>query len=466
MSTGNSYGGAGSQVYACIAHYMREYNPGLYELYDNLCLLDLLNVRNEGLTFLMPDDKLTKKLQELLKGSKDYKESQANVRDLIMQLKAFCVIGYCRSPAELNGKVNKLIQPVSVASGKLDSGHEVKEAKEFVIVDMPEITTGKGEKVKPRASLQQVFNLSGGDLLNTKKERSKMPAKIKGGHNLQLNDVYHYAIEVEDMWLENYLKMKASKQSIYADSYLEAVLSYMSFLKKEDDASYKAHLCCMDIIPLVSFYLIFKPFSGSSPIHYDKWFAATRGRFICFGAPQDCYKAILADAQQHVPSKASASKNITGQTLMDFVEKLGAEEANIIYARYRLYHLLNDICDESRLDDIVDAFNQLRGSVRSALCMKNMQAIPGLLNVPKMLQEGQKQQIVTVLDQMVLSDLPDILKQELSNIQSCAFPDFSQAPGSGIVRYAGFAKALLENSSIEICGPAAQYLMQLCNKPQ
>lgn len=466
MDDNNISGGAGSQVYACIAHYMREYNPSLYELYDNLCLLDLLNVRNEGLTFLMPDDKLTKKLQELLKGSKDYKESQANVRDLIMQLKAFCVIGYCRSPAELNGKVNKLIQPISIASGKLDSGHDVKEAKEFVIVDMPEITTGKGDKVKPRASLQQVFNLSGDGLLNTKKERSKMPAKIKGGHNLEPNDVYHYAIEVEDMWLENYLKMKAAKQRTYADSYLEAVLSYMSYLKKEDNAAYKSHLCCMDIIPLVSFYLIFKPFSGSPPILYDKWFNDTRGRFICLGSPQDCYKGILADAQQHVKPIDFSNKSMTAQTLMDFVEKLGHEQTILAYTRYRLYHLLNDVCLESRLDDIVDAFNQLRGSVRTSLSMREMQVIPGLLNVPDLLKRGQKPEIVTMIDQLVKSDLPDIFRQQVDSFASTAFPDFSKAPGSGTVRYAGFAKAFLENSSIEICGQAAQYLMQLCNKSQ
>ncbi len=457
-------GGAGAQVYACIAHYMREYNPSLYELYDNMCLLDLLNVRNEGLTFLMPDDKLTKKLQDLLKGGKDYKESQANVRDLIMQLKALCVIGYCKSPAELNGKVNKLIQPVGFSGGKLDSGHEVKEAKEFVIVDMPEITTGKGDKVKPRASLQQVFNLSGGDLLNTKKERSKLPSKVKGGHNLELNSVSNYAVEVEDMWIQNFLKMRVAKQSTYADSYLEAVLSYMGFLKDKHPDAYNEHLCCMDFIPLISFYLIFKPYSGGGPAHYNEWFGATRGRFICVCDPLECYKVILDDARkkQEVSGKPKpASRQINANTLNEFVESLKEGEPALIYARYRLYHIINDICEAKDSGDIVEQFNTLRGSVRSSLSLKNMSAIPGLMDVQKLMASGAKDQIVTIITQLAQSDLPAILESK-DMLSDAAFPDFSQVPGSIKVSYGAFGQAIMQKSSIEICGESAKYLMSLC----
>ena len=54
------------QKFCSIQRFLQQYNPNLYELYEDLCLVSLLRPRgkNQGLTFMMPDKKATTLIQK------------------------------------------------------------------------------------------------------------------------------------------------------------------------------------------------------------------------------------------------------------------------------------------------------------------------------------------------------------------------------------------------------------------
>lgn len=450
------------KVYACVRSFLKDNNKPLLDLFDNTCLSNLIDVnayKNEGLTFLNPDKKLTEELVGLLEQKKG--NAQENMRTLIMQLKALCIFGYAASPSALNDHVNRLVQPVSVKDGKLDGTHTITQA-DFEAVNMPDVVLAKGDKVKARASLQNVFDISG-PLLKTDKSKAGPKKSHTGGHALEIqSNPASYAAEIEEMWLENFLKMKVLKQSKMADPYLEAVLSYLFYLEKNDQAAYKEALKKIDLIPLVSFYLILQPYSGSTPARYNDWFNATRGRFICVCDPLVLYNKLVADAEALQKSKPNpGSTGFTADSLQKFVDQFTPEELNTLYARYRIYHLIDQVYGEDRQSDITVAFKQLGALLRSSLSQSATQALPRLFNVGKLVKEGAKEDIVTAIDHIVNSDIAFNLLSSAS--APGAFPDFSQKPGTTKHTYAPFGRSVLQHSDIEISGNAAQTLIDLCN---
>lgn len=455
--------GKDRKVYACVRSFLHDNNKPLLELFDNTCLSNLIDVnayKNEGLTFLNPDKKMTDELVGLLEHKKG--NAQENMRNLIMQLKALCIFGYAATPNALNDRVNRLVQPVSVKDGMLDGTHKIVQA-DFEAVQMPDVILAKGDKVKARTSLQNVFDISG-PLLKTDKSKAAPKKSHAGGHALEIqNDPASYAAEIEEMWLENFLKMKVLKQSKMADPYLEAVLSYLFYLKQNHRDIYKDILPKIDLIPLVSFYLILHPYNKILPDKYSEWFAATRGRFICVCDPLDLYQTLLQEAASIVSQKKIPDYSklpFSAETLSNFVSQFGEDELNTLYARYRIYHLLDQVYGEDRKDDITNAFKQLGGLLRSSLSQTAYQATPRLLNVTNLVKDADKEAIVTSIDHIVKTDIPQLIMQH-GNAPGI-FPDFSQKPGSVIHKYAPFGVSIMNQSDIEISGEVAKNLISMC----
>ena len=249
--------------YPRIVDYLEQHESLLHRIVTSLSFEGMLKPHKfgNGITFLMPDKGLTNQLVKL------YNDDDLMTLEKIF--KSLIITFVIPKITDFELKKDDL-------SNKLGESLQVKESKkDSIILSNGSVITPEKDFRPGRMDIA-LYKISGGTIplegLPTKHKydkliKPKMP--IKGGCEVKNLDAFAHEIELRYFNAAKIAKSKGESK-MKENPYLEAVTSFLEFLKHSDDSTcqleYKALMSFIDTSPEINFYLIFEPYNTKNRI--------------------------------------------------------------------------------------------------------------------------------------------------------------------------------------------------------
>ena len=294
-----------------ISQWLKSHDKKLYEAVENACALGLFRAtKTSGLTFLYPEtSSLKNKMIDLL----NYNDYEG-----VRMLQSLIVIDFLPSTSDWQSKKDDI-------PNRLGIKIEVKD------VTNKEVKLGNGAVIKPiepkkftareDRSNMSVWEYKGNNLpmegpktdyKYTKK--GAPPHKVKGGLFNKGVSPYGLAKACQG----KAAGLIASGKYDKCNPFVDVLVSYLDYLKKNNNRAYNAHLHCISYCPEATFYNVFQPFyKDTDPASFSDWLDDTQGITLS-GSPATKYLEHLKYAAQQ---SGSHRKN-TSHKRQDVYKKL------------------------------------------------------------------------------------------------------------------------------------------------
>lgn len=269
--------------YCSINKFLEKKNPKFYELVHEVCIPRLFSPgRGPGITLLMPDAALLKKIE-----AKVYGDSPSEAVDL---LKALVIKDYLPTPADFMKKrddiPNALRQKIVVSSAdaktiKLASGGVLVKNKNFV-------------PLKTRENMA-VYDLTK-SLIPTDGKASEGKYIRKGDQKKTGGATINRTANAKKVFLN-------VCSAGWPELALTRVVSYIEHVRhntSKDSPDVLALEALCDCNPLSSYLVIFQPYRGKktwiSDIDYNKWMSESSGGLCVCADPVAVFKGYAKDS--------------------------------------------------------------------------------------------------------------------------------------------------------------------------
>lgn len=233
----------GKDKYLCLLSYIRKENPKLYEVISDLCIDGIFRSQRYKNTFLMPNEKLTNKLHQMVEKDEDDKAVE-KIRALLLK---DCLTNKKDFSGEVvNMNAKEIKDPVSLYG-------ELTELKKKIVTDYGEVVT-------------VVYAYKGDDVPEAGKENKKKSTMVprrggsKKGGNAQ-SDRNHEKIEKLTKALI------ANDAEVTFKNFKEAVSKVLVLLEKKgklEEAKYY-----LSPHPILSWYFLMLPYCNHSLVTND-----------------------------------------------------------------------------------------------------------------------------------------------------------------------------------------------------
>jgi hypothetical protein len=214
--------------------FIQENNKKFYAIVDELCLMNLFNIRKNEATILNPNENLLKNIQKTIDNGEP-EQAVDMIKHLILRK-------YIKSHEDIGGDISNYL------NNKLDDLDGLKKNIKL------------NNKFQPWETNKNVivWDYTGTELPKASTPSSYVSNKKKGGHHY--NGAEYDALR-ERLSLSYNIRKQMVKNDfeLNYNLYYYVVVSLLTFIQKKDKKLYSSLLYLLDNNPIVTFYVLTQP---------------------------------------------------------------------------------------------------------------------------------------------------------------------------------------------------------------